>query len=154
LLAWNAVDAAARLQEGMVLQVFPQKGLDLTHVHCMKDEGTRTLVAGSVEFIDHFEGLNGKRRLLVAAKNGDTLAGIGKRYDMSVGWMERVNRRSRSDKLAVGDKVIVYARMGAKAQAAAAKKASAPAAVIPGSLPSIETLARGETRGDGPGKKN
>jgi membrane-bound lytic murein transglycosylase D len=153
LLAWNAVDEAARLQEGMVLQVFPPKGVDLTKVHYLKDDGTRTLVAGSVEFIDHFEGLNGKRRLLVAAKNGDTLAGIGKRYAMSVGWMERVNRRSRSDKLAAGDKVIVYAPMGAKAQAAA-KKASAPVAAIPGSLPSIETLARGETRADGPGKKN
>ena len=158
LLAWNAVDGAARLQEGMVLQVFAKQSLDLSKIHHLKDETTRTLVAGSVEFIDHFEGLNGKRRLVVTAKNGETLAGIGKRYDMSVGWMERVNRRSRSDRLAPGDKVVVYAPIGAKAPAPAKAKAKpAPAAPIPGSLPSVETLARGELDRDrtgNAGKKN
>lgn len=156
LVAWNAVDQAAHLQEGMVLQVFAKRSLDLSRIHHLKDDSTRTLVAGSVEFIDHFEGLNGKRRLVVSAKSGETLAGIGKRYDMSVGWMERVNRRSRRDRLAPGDKVVVYAPLGAKALAAAKSK-SAPAAPIPGSLPSVETLARGELREEragNAGKKN
>lgn len=155
LIAWNAVDQAARLQEGMVLQVFAKQSLDLSAIHHLKDDSTRTLVAGSVEFIDHFEGLNGKRRLVVTAKNGETLAGIGKRYDMSVGWMERVNRRSRTDRLAPGDKVVVYAPIGAKALTAAKSK-SAPLAPVPGSLPSVETLARGDLaeRAGNAGKKN
>jgi membrane-bound lytic murein transglycosylase D len=155
LLAWNAVDAAARLQEGMVLQVFAKQSLDLSKIHHLKDDTCRTLVAGSVEFIDHFEGLNGKRRLVVTAKNGETLAGIGKRYDMSVGWMERVNRRSRSDRLTPGDKVVVYAPIGAKAPAPSKTK-SAPSEPIPGSLPSVETLAQGDLakRSGTAGKKN
>lgn len=155
LLAWNAVDGSARLQEGMVLQVFAKQSVDLSKIHHLKDDTTRTLVAGSVEFIDHFEGLNGKRRLVVTAKNGETLAGIGKRYDMSVGWMERVNRRSRRDRLEPGDKVVVYAPIGAKAPPAPKRK-SAPPEPIPGSLPSVETLARGELaeRSGNAGKKN
>ena len=39
----------------------------------------------------------------------DTLAQLGKRYGMSVGSMERVNRRSRRDPLKAGEKIVVYA---------------------------------------------
>jgi LysM repeat protein len=72
----------------------------------------KVLVAGSSEFFDHFEGLNGKRRMVVTVKAGDTLASIGRRYQTSVGWMERINRRSRSDKLAAGEKLVVYVDRG------------------------------------------
>jgi membrane-bound lytic murein transglycosylase D len=109
LVAWNALDAVAHLQEGMVLQVFPKSSRDLSHVRVMKEGSVRALLAGSPGFFDYFEGLNGRRRLIVTVKNGDTLAAIGKRYDMSVGWMERINRRSRTDRLAAGETVVVYA---------------------------------------------
>ncbi|HEX6764978.1 MAG TPA: LysM peptidoglycan-binding domain-containing protein, partial [Polyangiaceae bacterium] len=109
LLAWNAVDESARLQEGMVLQVFPKSSRNLAGVRTLKDGEVRVLVAGSPEFIDHFEGLNGKRRLLVTVKDGETLASIGRRYDTSIGWMERINRRSRTDRLTPGETVVVYA---------------------------------------------
>jgi membrane-bound lytic murein transglycosylase D len=109
LVAWNAIDDAARLQEGMVLQVFPKASRSLAGVRTLKDGEVKLLVAGSPEFIDHFEGLNGKRRLLVTVKEGDTLASIGRRYVNSIGWMERINRRSRTDRLVPGETVIVYA---------------------------------------------
>ncbi len=109
LVAWNAIDESARLQEGMVLQVFPKASRNLSAIRMLKEGEVRVLVAGSPEFIDHFEGLNGKRRVVVTVKEGDTLAAIGRRYDTSIGWMERINRRSRSDKLAPGESVVVYA---------------------------------------------
>jgi len=109
LLAWNALDADARLQDGMVLQIFPKKSLDLKRLRHWKESAVKVLVAGTPAFFDHFEGLNGKRRLLVTVKKGDTLASIGRRYDTSVGWMERINRRSRTDNLGAGETVVVYA---------------------------------------------
>jgi membrane-bound lytic murein transglycosylase D len=109
LVAWNAIDESARLQEGMVLQVFPKASRSLAGIRTLKDGEVRVLVAGSPEFIDHFEGLNGKRRVVVTVKEGDTLASIGRRYDTSIGWMERINRRSRTDRLAPGETVVVYA---------------------------------------------
>jgi membrane-bound lytic murein transglycosylase D len=109
LVAWNAIDESARLQEGMVLQVFPKASRNLAGIRTLKDGEVRVLVAGSPEFIDHFEGLNGKRRVVVTVKEGDTLASIGRRYDTSIGWMERINRRSRTDRLAPGESVVVYA---------------------------------------------
>jgi membrane-bound lytic murein transglycosylase D len=124
LEAWNALDPAARLQPGMVLQVFVPKGVDLSAVHHVPEHKVRVLVAGSSEFFDHHEGLRGKKRMLVEVKSGDTLASIGRRYGMSVGWMERVNRQSRSTALEPGQKLVVYAPRSATDSAASATDAA------------------------------
>jgi membrane-bound lytic murein transglycosylase D len=143
LLAWNALDPAARLQEGMVLQVFPKASFNLARVRALKEGAVRVLVAGSSEFFDFFEGNNGKRRLVVTVKSGDTLASIGRRYDTSVGWMERINRRPRTDRLSVGETVVVYADR-AKFPAAA-KSAARPSELAPpaGSLAALEGTGTG-----------
>ncbi|HEX6767588.1 MAG TPA: LysM peptidoglycan-binding domain-containing protein, partial [Polyangiaceae bacterium] len=140
LVAWNAIDDQAKLQDGMVLQVFPKASRNLAGIRTLKDGEVKVLVAGSPEFIDHFEGLNGKRRVVVTVREGDTLASIGRRYATSVGWMERINRRSRTDRLAPGDTVIVYAdrkRFPETAPTAAAAPRQAP-------VPSLSELG-GET---------
>jgi membrane-bound lytic murein transglycosylase D len=137
LVAWNALDSSANLQEGMVLQVFPQKTKDLTHVRILGDTGTKVLVVGSPEFFDHFEGLNGKRRMLVTVRAGDTLASIGRRYQSSVGWMERINRRSRSERLTPGETVVVYADRARFPAPPAARPAGPAAAAAPVSVSSL-----------------
>jgi len=109
LLAWNALDENARLQPGMVLQVYVVDKKRLDRIRHTKARETRVLVAGSAEFFDYFEGQKGKKRLLVTVKPGESLRSIGKRYGMSIGWMERVNRRSRRDELLPGETVVVYA---------------------------------------------
>lgn len=108
LADWNALDVQARLEPGMSLQVFVPKGADLSKVLHVPEAHAKILIAGSPEFCDYFEGQNGKKRLQIAARDGDTLAGIGKRYGMSVGQMERVNRRGRNDQIAPGERIIVY----------------------------------------------
>lgn len=112
VLAWNAIDGDARLQDGMVLQLFPRKSLDMRRLRHLKEGDVKILLAGTPAFFDHFEALNGKRRLVVTVRQGDTLASIGRRYDTTVGWMERINRRSRNDELHAGDTVVVYADRG------------------------------------------
>ena len=71
------------------------------------------LVAGTDAFFNHFEALKGRKRIKVVAREGDTLRKIGKRYGLSAGSMERINRVSRYTKLKPGAKVIVYARAAA-----------------------------------------
>jgi len=152
LLAWNALDADARLQDGMVLQIFPKKSQDLKRLRHWKESAVRVLVAGTPAFFDHFEGLNGKRRLLVTVKKGDTLASIGRRYDTSVGWMERINRRSRTDRLGAGETVVVYAdraRFPQKPLVSIPSAAIAAAATVAESTDvstSLDTLAAAGTR--------
>jgi hypothetical protein len=76
---------------------------------------------------------------VVSAKAGETLAGIGKRYGLSVGMMERINRLSRSHKLADGEPVIVYVKQG---QGGSSETAARPLAQIdaprPDLLPRVE----------------
>ncbi len=46
--------------------------------------------------------------MVVEARAGDSLASLGRRYGMSIGWMERINRRSRKKALETGEKLVVY----------------------------------------------
>ncbi|MES1173229.1 MAG: transglycosylase SLT domain-containing protein [Myxococcales bacterium] len=108
---WNALDEGARLQSGMALQLFVDKGKTFA-ARSISPSDTHVLVAGSPEFYDYFEGQNGRKRVVVAARDNDTLATLGKRYGMTVGSMERINRRSRTDKLHSGESIVVYVDRG------------------------------------------
>lgn len=115
VLLWNALDGTARLHTGMALQIFVSRTQNLSHVRHLSESEARILVAGSPQFFEHYEGQNGKKRLVVKARTGDSLALIGKRYGMSVGSMERVNRRSRTDAVRAGEPIVVYTERTAPA---------------------------------------
>jgi membrane-bound lytic murein transglycosylase D len=108
---WNALDESARLQPGMALQLFVDKNRSFS-ARTVAPSQTHVLVAGSPEFYEYFEGQNGRKRVVVSARDSDTLATLGKRYGMTVGSMERVNRRSRTDKLRAGEGIVVYVDRG------------------------------------------
>jgi membrane-bound lytic murein transglycosylase D len=108
---WNALDEGARLQPGMALQLFVDKQKTFV-ARTVSAAQTRVLVAGSPEFYEYFEGQNGRKRVVVSARENDTLAAIGKRYGMTVGSMERVNRRSRTDRLRSSEGIVVYVERG------------------------------------------
>ncbi len=110
IVTWNSLDGSARLVSGMTLQLYVPKSADLSRTRHLSESGVRALVAGSDDFFDYFEGLNGRRRVTVEVREGDTLAGIGRRYGLSVGSMERINRVARSTKLEPGDEVVVYTK--------------------------------------------
>ena len=116
LSAWNGLDDSASLVSGMVLQVYVPKGTDLAHVRHLGEADVRILVAGSKPFFDHFEAQNGRKRITVEAREGDTLATVARRYNLSLGWVERINRGSRRKKLAKGDEVVVYVSADATAE--------------------------------------
>ncbi|HVR19459.1 MAG TPA: transglycosylase SLT domain-containing protein [Polyangiaceae bacterium] len=149
LAAWNAIDESARLQEGMVLQVLPKASRSLAGIRTFRERDVRVLVAGSPEFIDYFEGLNGKRRVVVTVKAGDTLASIGRRYDTTVGWMERINRRSRSDRLSAGEPVVVYVDRKRFPESKVTAAAAPPAPEVP-SLSELGFGAVGITQDSAP----
>ncbi|HEY2514659.1 MAG TPA: transglycosylase SLT domain-containing protein [Polyangiaceae bacterium] len=106
---WNDLDPAARLQEGMTIQLFVPMDADLSKAVVLGETDVRVLPVGSDEFFAYWESLKGRQRITVTAKDGDTLALIGSRYGMTPGMMERINHRNRGEKLATGDAVVVYA---------------------------------------------
>lgn len=108
LARWNALDPGAALHDGMTLQAFVPTETRLDGVLVLEEKDARVLTAGSEEFFTHFEALKGRRRVEIAARDGDSWRSIGKRYGLTLGQLERINQRSRSSPLAVGDKLIVY----------------------------------------------
>ncbi len=108
LTRWNRLSPSAHLRKGMTLQIVVSKKANLSDVRHIPPARARVFLAGSSEFHDYFEGQKGKKRVLITVKAGDTLLNIGQRYGMTVGSMERVNRRSRSTKLVPGEQLIVY----------------------------------------------
>jgi membrane-bound lytic murein transglycosylase D len=139
LSLWNALDKVANLQQGMTLQVFVAKDADLSRIRCLSEHEARVLVAGSEEFFEYFEAQNGRKRITVTAKKGDTLALIGRRYGMSNGMMERINRLSATTPIREGDTVVVYAKGDPSAPPlrAAMSELSAILAPRPDALPPL-----------------
>lgn len=132
--SWNALDENARLQSGMALQLFVDKRKTFS-ARTINPSETQVLVAGTPEFYDYFEGQNGRKRVVVSARENDTLATLGKRYGMTVGSMERINRRSRTDKLRAGETIVVYVDRG---RAVTPRKANIDDDVASGTLLPLE----------------
>jgi len=108
LLEWNSIDTSARLQSKMALAIWVPADRPPTQARFLPESEVRVLVAGSKEFAEYFEGLRGNDRVVVRAKEGDTLSLIATRHRVNVATLERVNRRSRNARLAEGDSVVVY----------------------------------------------
>jgi membrane-bound lytic murein transglycosylase D len=113
IVLWNGLDEQARLQSEMVLSIFVRRGAEPSGVRFARERNAgKRLEAGSPSFLSHFQAEEGRQRLSIAARDGDTLLAIGRRYGLSAGMMERINHRARSERLAEGTPVIVYAKMG------------------------------------------
>ncbi len=108
LRRWNEIEPAARLIEGMTLQMFLPQGADASSQAVLLHERDVTIVhAGSDEFFSRFED-KGRKRLVVTAVKPETMEAVGRRYGVSPSLMERINRRPRSDLLKENESVVVY----------------------------------------------
>ncbi|HVU05827.1 MAG TPA: LysM peptidoglycan-binding domain-containing protein [Polyangiaceae bacterium] len=140
LAAWNAIDPAAQVQAGMTLQAFVRADLDLSRIRVLGEHEVRVLVAGSGEFFEYFEAQNGRKRVTLTAKKGDTFVALARKYGMSFGLMERVNRVPIATPLSPGDRVVVYTKGEAPASAPDVdqpKALSAVVAPLPDVLPAV-----------------
>jgi membrane-bound lytic murein transglycosylase D len=140
---WNTLDPAARLVEGMTLQLFVPLAADLSRVVSLDESEVHAVALGSDDFYAYLEAQKGYKRITVAARAGETIEDIGKRYKVSAKTMERVNRRSRSDRLRDGEIVALYvpgAPVTPAAHAAAGVAANDPAPVGPLPNPPVPDL--------------
>jgi membrane-bound lytic murein transglycosylase D len=112
---WNHLDRRAQLQEGMRLQLFLPAGAKPDGVVLYEAADVTALTVESQPFFDHFVGGSGRTRLEITAAEGDSWTSLSKRYGLSLGMLERINHKNRRTSLAVGDKVVVYAKVAAPA---------------------------------------
>jgi membrane-bound lytic murein transglycosylase D len=108
IVTWNNVDPRARLQAGMVLQLYVSADLDRSALALLAPELVRVVEIGSEEFHDMETALRGKTRLTYTARAGDTLNKIARRYGLAGPDLARINRISWNSELSAGQPVIVY----------------------------------------------
>ena len=142
LVLWNGLAERARLQSDMVLTVFVPRGAELRGVRFARERNAgKQLEAGSPTFLAHIEAEQGRQRLSISAREGDTLQAIGRRYGLSGGMMERINHRARHERLREGTAVVVYAKYGPTGTEQILSRAPDPLPPInpphPAALPSI-----------------
>jgi membrane-bound lytic murein transglycosylase D len=159
---WNPIDPSARLQEGMTLQVFVKDGADLSKIEHLAERDVYCLTPGSEEFFTYFEALRGRKRTTIVIEEGDTWERLAKRFNLTLGQLERINQRSRSEKLSAKDTLVVYAPTGKNVLHEAQAVAKSPTALSPviapipddlpemPELPDMETSEFGAEEGFGP----
>jgi membrane-bound lytic murein transglycosylase D len=108
IVEWNNIDPEAKLQPKLILQLFVREGLDRAGVMLLDPDKVRVVTLGSEEFLELEAARRGKTRLFYAARSGDTLGKIAKRYGLTPGDLARVNRLSATSELSEGQKVVVY----------------------------------------------
>jgi LysM repeat protein len=162
LARWNPLDPSARLQEGMTLQVFAKDGTDLSKVEHMAESDVRCLTVATEDFFAYFESLRGRKRTTIVVEEGETWERLAKRFNLTLGQLERINQRSRFEKLVTKETLVVYAPMGKSVAHQAEAVASSPAALGPivapnpedlpdlPELPEVETSGLGSEDGFGP----
>ena len=152
LVDWNNLDASAKLHPRMVLQVFVRKDFDPTQIVLLDSARVRVVTLGSEEFLLLDAARRGKKRLVIEAKAGETLARLGRRYGLTVGDLARINRFSYNTELQAGQKVVVYSPVGANARELAQGLAPEPrheravASLVRGATSKGGAIPRGPTK--------
>jgi membrane-bound lytic murein transglycosylase D len=125
---WNHLEARARLQDGMHLQLFIDRQAQPSDVVLFEEADVSVVTVGSEPFFDHFVGQSGRERVVVIAAEGDTWKKIGARYGLSLRELERINNKSRHSEIVAGQEVVVYVKRAAPAPEAAPQPQPAPPA--------------------------
>jgi membrane-bound lytic murein transglycosylase D len=110
LRLWNAIAPDARLQQGMVLQLFVPGDVDLKRAVYLPAKRVQALAMGSSEFLDYHEGLRERVRIRYRVQVGDTLASLAERFELSIGSICRINGFSRDRVLVANSEIVLYAK--------------------------------------------
>jgi membrane-bound lytic murein transglycosylase D len=112
LTAWNSVVPSSSLPKDMVLQVFVRPEVDLRAVLVFQPAEVRVLKVGTEEFFEFHESQRGRVRIRYRVQAPDTLASLGKRFDLSPGSIGRINQFGALRVLRPDEWVVLYVPEG------------------------------------------
>jgi len=122
VVKWNNIDGDASLTSKMVLQLWLAKDFDTSKAALLDPARVRVVTVGSDEFFDLVEARQGRKRLSLTIKEGETLKRIAKKYHLTEADLERINRFGRKSELKTGQKLTVYVPMTDKEKKEALKQ--------------------------------
>jgi membrane-bound lytic murein transglycosylase D len=129
LSEWNRLDAEAKLQPRMVLQIWVEDGFDAERagVSVLDKDRIELMAAGSIDHMQQAEGRIGRQRITYKAGRRETYEQIGRRYGLSARDLARINKKPFDTVLEKGDSCIIYKVVDRRASERAAKQARAAA---------------------------
>jgi membrane-bound lytic murein transglycosylase D len=127
LAAWNGLDAGAKLQARMVVQVWVDRGFRPADrsVALLDPARVELVKTGSVEHIAVAEKKLGRERITYTARRRESYEVIGKKFGLSARSVARINRKPYDTVLAPGETCIIYQVVDRKASERAAEQARA-----------------------------
>lgn len=110
IVRWNDLDPYARLQTDQVLAVWVSEEFDPERARVRAYEPSEVVVVerGSREHLEAALERRGLLRRGYRVRRGDTLQRIGRRFDLTVGSLARINALSSSYEPRTGDVLVVY----------------------------------------------
>lgn len=109
VVLWNDLDPKAKLQEGMVLQLFVSPQRPPETLALMSTDDVQAVTPGSREARRLARKKRRRRRLWYRVRSGDSLWIIARKYKVTVGDLKKWNRKlRRSSTLQPGQKLVVY----------------------------------------------
>ncbi|MBV1861535.1 MAG: LysM peptidoglycan-binding domain-containing protein, partial [Nannocystaceae bacterium] len=114
VVRWNDLDPHARVQAAQVLQLVVPSTFDPASRAVVAHEmhEVEYVVRGSRAHLEASLLRRGKRRRGYRTRPGDTLAKIGRRFELSVGDLARINHFSRAHDPKPGNTLVVYVDKG------------------------------------------
>lgn len=114
VVRWNDLDPHARVQAAQVLQVVVPADFDPASRSIIAHEmhEVEYVVRGSRAHLEASLLRRGKRRRGYRTRSGDTLSKIGRRFELSVGDLARINHFSRGHDPKPGNTLVVYVDKG------------------------------------------
>jgi membrane-bound lytic murein transglycosylase D len=106
LVAWNQLDPAARLPSGLWLQAWIERDPTLARVRSERE--VEAVERGTDVAAERLAAQDGRVRLVVSVRPGDTMSSLAARYGLTTGSLSRINLRSRHATLVAGESLIVW----------------------------------------------
>lgn len=106
LVAWNQLDPSARLPTGLWIQAWIARDPTQARVRTIADVDAAE--RGTDNAAERVAAQDGRVRLIVTVRNGDTMGSLAARYGLTTGSLSRINLRSRHATLVAGETLVVW----------------------------------------------
>jgi membrane-bound lytic murein transglycosylase D len=135
LVAWNQLDPAARIPAGLWLQAWIERDPATARVRSIADVDASE--RGTDAAAERVAAQDGRVRLVVTVRAGDTMTSLAARYGLTTGSLSRINLRSRHATIVAGESLIVWVTPD-RAERERLRDADVPR-TEPGAPPSVPT---------------
>jgi membrane-bound lytic murein transglycosylase D len=144
LIEWNQLDPSVRVPAGLWLQAWITGEPSMARVRSLSE--VEVVERGTDSAAERIAAQDGRVRLVVTVRPGDTMSSLAARYGLTTGSLARINMRPRNATLVAGEALVVWVTPD-RAERERVREADVPRQESPSSLPGTRVATSGEPTG-------